>query len=90
MFSLMPSFTNECSYVFTLSLLFVRDSKLIIDGYLECLSSSDPEIVMSAAKLLSEISILAAGKLFTVRNYWCLMVQSLVYVTDHLGLGRTA
>ena len=38
-----------------------RDSKLIIDGYLECLSSSDPEIVMSAAKVLSEIAILAAG-----------------------------
>ena len=37
-----------------------RDSKLIIDGYLECLCSSDPEIVMSAAKVLSEISILAA------------------------------
>ena len=71
-------------------MLFLRDSKLIIDGYLECLSSSDPEIVMSAAKLLSEISILAAGKLFIVRSYWCLMVQSLVYVTDHLGLGRTA
>ena len=42
-------------------ILIFRDSKLIIDGYLECLSSSDPEIVMSAAKVLSEISILAAG-----------------------------
>lgn len=38
-----------------------RDSRLIIDGYLECLSSPDPEIVISAAKVLSEVSILAAG-----------------------------
>ena len=53
---------------FNLSMLFVRDSKLIIDGYLECFSSSDPEIVMSAAKRLSEISILAAGKLFTAQS----------------------
>jgi hypothetical protein len=43
----------------------LRDSKLIIDGYLECLCSSDPEIVMSAAKVLSEISILAAGQWVT-------------------------
>ena len=47
---------------------FFRDSKLVIDGYLECLCSSDPEIVMSAAKVLSEISILAAGQCLVSRR----------------------
>ncbi|XP_046854864.1 integrator complex subunit 1-like [Xenia sp. Carnegie-2017] len=37
-----------------------RDSKLIKDGLVECLCSSDPGIVTSAAKVLPEICILAA------------------------------
>lgn len=41
--------------------LLIRDSKLVIDDFVECFSSSDPGIVMSAAKVLPEVSILAAG-----------------------------
>ena len=59
---------------------------MIIDGYLECLSSSDPEIVMSAAKLLPEISILAAGMLFIVRNFLRVMIERLGCVKDRLSL----
>ena len=42
---------------------FARDSSLVIDGYMECVTSTDPEIVISTFKVLPEISVLAAGLL---------------------------